>query len=182
MLALYVVSLMAGLALGARLMLAGVLKDPGPAPVPQDARGRARARLLSPMGAAVLVSVGLTGGALTRAGTWSVGPRLAVALAAGAVAALIAIRVRAWALDPSAPADPDDDPRYVVQGLPAVVTQTITPEANGAIRWEHDGRAYTGAARSLEGEVLPVGTEVVIDRLEDGMAWVESWTRVEARL
>ena len=38
------------------------------------------------------------------------------------------------------------------------------------------------AAQSLDGTPVAVGTEVIIDRVEGGVAYVESWVEVEQRL
>jgi hypothetical protein len=44
------------------------------------------------------------------------------------------------------------------------------------------GKRYATAARSLDGTAVAVGTEVIIDRVESGVAYVESWVEVEQRL
>ena len=44
------------------------------------------------------------------------------------------------------------------------------------------GKRYATAAQSLDGTPVAVGTEVVIDRVENGVAYVESWVEVEQRL
>jgi hypothetical protein len=185
MLALFVLSLMAGFGLGLRLMLGGVLKDTSPVvgegPA-QAARRRAQARLVTPMAAAVLASFGLTGAVLVRGAGWSATASLVTALGAAAVSAALAALVRSWALDPNAPADPEEDPRFVVQGLPALVTRAIAAARSGEITWRMNGRTEVTPARALDGAELREGTEVVIDRLEDGIAWVETWRQVEARL
>ena len=46
----------------------------------------------------------------------------------------------------------------------------------------YDGSEYRLPARTLDGSALATGTDVVIDRVELGVAFVESWARVEARL
>jgi hypothetical protein len=37
-------------------------------------------------------------------------------------------------------------------------------------------------ARSLDGTGIPPGTDIAIERLEDGIAYVELWSQVEERL
>jgi len=37
-------------------------------------------------------------------------------------------------------------------------------------------------ARSIDGSGIPSGTEVAIERLEEGVAYVELWSHVEERL
>ena len=44
------------------------------------------------------------------------------------------------------------------------------------------GKSYTIPARSMDATSVSDNTEVVIDRVEDGVAYVELWTHVESRL
>ena len=69
-----------------------------------------------------------------------------------------------------------------IQGQLAVVTQNITPAREGEISYEHLGRRELVPARSLGMAVIPTGSEVVIDRIKDGVAFVEEWAVVEQRL
>jgi hypothetical protein len=71
---------------------------------------------------------------------------------------------------------------HEIQGQLAVVTQDITPAREGEISYEHLGRRELVPARSLGTTVIPTGSDVVIDRIEDGMAFVEEWAVVEQRL
>lgn len=185
MLVLYVIALLCGVGLGLRLMLGGVLKDAVPGADESGsaaATRRARARLLTPLAASVLASFGLTGAALSRGTGWGTATILITSLGVAGASVGLASWVRSWALDPRAPADPDDDPRYVVQGLPALVTRAIAVARAGEITWRMNGRTEVTPARTLDGADMTEGTEVVIDRLVDGVAWVESWRQVEARL
>lgn len=185
MLVLYVIALLSGFGLGLRLMLGGVLKE-APAGATESvsvtATRRARARLLTPLAAAVLASFGLTGAALSRGTGWGMATILGTSLVVAGASVGLAGWIRSWALDPHAPADPDDDPRYAVQGLPALVTRAIAAARAGEITWRRNGHTEVTPARALDGADMGEGTEVVIDRLEDGVAWVESWHQVEARL
>ena len=73
--------------------------------------------------------------------------------------------------------DPDD-PRYVYQGVVGVVVATIPVNGNGRILFN----ATECAARNiLEGSIAE-GEEVCIERVEDGVAYVELWSLVEERL
>jgi hypothetical protein len=69
-----------------------------------------------------------------------------------------------------------------IQGQPAVVTREISLAGAGEISYDHQGREVRVTARSLDTRTLPAGTEVVIDRFEDGVACVEEWAIVERRL
>jgi hypothetical protein len=64
------------------------------------------------------------------------------------------------------------------------VTRAIgrTEQEAGEIEYQVDDVHYTVSALSLEGEPLAVGTEVVIERVENGHAYVEPWLQVEKRL
>jgi len=92
--------------------------------------------------------------------------------------------------------DPDDDPRYRFQGHVARVIEPIAgvgsqgapTSASGRIAFNFDGRRYELRARwSAASPMNPSRTpeiegEVVIDRVEDDVAYVEPWAAVEGRL
>jgi hypothetical protein len=85
-----------------------------------------------------------------------------------------------WALRGlSAPLPAEDQE---IQGQFAVVTRDITPVREGEISYEYLGRRELVPARSLGTTVVPSGSEVVIDRIENGVAFVEEWAVVERRL
>lgn len=69
-----------------------------------------------------------------------------------------------------------------IQGQPAVVTREISLAGAGEISYEHQGTQVLVPARGLGTRTLPAGTEVVIDRIESGVAFVEEWAVVEQRL
>lgn len=69
-----------------------------------------------------------------------------------------------------------------IQGQPAVVTREISLAGAGEISYEHLGMEVRVAARGLDTRTLPAGTEVAIDRIENGVAFVEEWSVVEQRL
>ncbi len=102
----------------------------------------------------------------------------AVAGAAGFV--LSGLLLKGWAL-PSARREVVDD-RYLMQGHPATVTRGIPGGDEGEIAYEVDGRRWTVAARSWDGAPIGPGAEVAIERVEGGVAYVEQWAQVEARL
>jgi hypothetical protein len=112
---------------------------------------------------------------LTPATTW------ATALGAGSVAAFGASRVIAtwWAVVPEHDVD---DERYVLQGSLGRVVSPIGVQAPGKISLESSGHKDTLPARAIDNQEIGVGTEVVIERIEDGVAYVEDWATVEKRL
>ena len=70
-----------------------------------------------------------------------------------------------------------------IQGQPAIVTREISLAGPGEISYELPGELrYALPPVVSTPETLPAGTEVVIDRIEDGVAFVEEWAVVEQRL
>jgi hypothetical protein len=99
-----------------------------------------------------------------------------------------------WLVKRSAAApstDPDDDPRYRFQGHVARVIEPIASRADGAgegrIAFNFSGRPYEFRARWAPGDWEPQSlgraeSEVVIERVEGEVAYVEPWHVVEERL
>jgi hypothetical protein len=104
---------------------------------------------------------------------------IAGAAAAAAAAGMVAI-IAGWAV-PSA-ALHAEDPRFTLQGHPARVSQSISAEKAGEISYEHDGVRRTVPAVGLEGAPIAAGAEVVIERIENGIAHVELWSNIEKEL
>ena len=75
-----------------------------------------------------------------------------------------------------------DDERYVLQGSLAKVVSEIEVDGVGAVALRSDSRQQPIPARGLAERRVEVGTEVVIERIEDGVAFVEEWEQVEKRL
>jgi hypothetical protein len=101
------------------------------------------------------------------------------AAAAAAAAGMVAI-IAGWAV-PSA-ALHAEDPRFALQGHPARVSQAISGGQPGEIFFEHDGTRQAVPAVGLEGASIAAGAEVVIERIEDGIAHVELWSNIEREL
>ena len=83
--------------------------------------------------------------------------------------------------------DPEDDPRYRFQGHVARVIQAIESNGAGRILFSFDGKRHELLARwsTENGEHRELGapdSEVVIERIEGDVAYVEPWTVVEGRL
>lgn len=114
----------------------------------------------------------------TELPAWGV---ILIAIGGGALAitGMITLLAR-WALR-GLPASfsPDD---HEIQGTFAVVTVDITAARPGEISYDYSGKRELVPARSLGASVVPSGSEVVIDRIEDGVAFVEEWAVVEQRL
>jgi hypothetical protein len=177
--ALFVAALIVGLLLAVRGMLLGVERRRAPfgspsAPTPA-------VRFSTPVLSAFATTFGVVGYLVTRPGRMSLAAGIIVALLAGMVAGALAVRLvrRAAAFVPEH--DPDD-PRYVLQGHVATVTAPIGPATEGEIVYVVEGARHTTRARGLDGSTADLGVEVVIERIEDGVAYVEPWAEVEKRL
>ena len=145
-----------------------------------------RARIPSPFFnlpavAAFAVGFGAVGYPLASRTGLSVGKVIALAAVSGglAVTGMITLIAR-WALRGAAtsPSLTEDE----IQGQLAVVTREIGVAGEGEISYEHLGRRVAVTARASNTVPLRAGTEVVIDRIEAGVAFVEEWTIVEQRL
>ena len=69
--------------------------------------------------------------------------------------------------------NPDD---FRVQGAVARVTSTIQPGRIGEVVYTLGGTRHADGARSESGELIERGTQVVILRIDRGIAYVEPWT------
>lgn len=131
--------------------------------------------------AAFAFAGGLTGYLVDRATAWPAwGVAIVALLAGGAALALQSLLIARWAI-PGARAD-EVDARYLLQGTLAHVTRAAEAGETGELVYELDGHQCTLPVRSLDGTALPAGADVVIDRVEDGVAFAESWAVVEQRL
>jgi hypothetical protein len=104
---------------------------------------------------------------------------ISAASAAGAVTGMIVLMAK-WALRGSSGSLSAEDEE--VHGQIATVSRTITPDEIGEIAYFAWDTKHVLPARSLDGSVIPEGTEVVVDVVEDGVAAVELWSVVEQRL
>ena len=105
---------------------------------------------------------------------------VAALLAAAAGWTGVTVLMARWAM--RGPLNDPHEELEELQGTVATVTATITPAEPGEITYSFRGVPARARARSLGGDTVPVGTEVVIDRIENGIADVELWSVVEQRL
>jgi len=179
---------LAGLLLSVYVMLHGVERGPAPsvrapheATGAHDPRTEPRPLVNRQNVAAFLTLFGAAGYLLLRRSPLGAPAVLALAALAGAVGFVLSgMLLNAWAL-PSARREVVDD-RYLMQGHPATVTQAIPAGGEGEIAYEVDGQRWTVAARSWDEGAIERGAEVAIERVEGGVAFVEQWAQVEARL
>ena len=143
------------------------------------------ARLTVPNVAAFATASGAVGYLLHRYSALGTAATFLLAAAAGVVGVIAAsLLVARWAL-PAVAAEVVDE-RYLLQGHPARVTRIVT-DASGApsayeIAYEDGGATHVLRAHSLEGSALTPDMDVVIERVENGIALVEAWSVVERRL
>jgi hypothetical protein len=177
--AIFFAALILGLLLAVRAMLLGVERRR--VPLGTHAPSTPSIRFSTPVVAAFAFTFGAAGYLLTRPGRMGLAAGTVVALLIGAIGGAFAVRLvrRAAAFVPEH--DPDD-PRYVLQGHVATVTAPIGPGTEGTIAYVVEGAHYTTRARGLDGATAEPGIEVVIERIEDGIAYVEPWVEVEKRL
>jgi hypothetical protein len=181
MVPLFLTAFLGGLMLAVFAMLHGV--DRRSARLPFNVVVEPSATLNLPLLAAAATWFGAAGYLLSRYTALGVAARLAIAAVGGGVAALGALAlIQRWAL-PGARREVVDE-RYLLQGLPARVTAAIGAgeTAAGSIAYEIDGTRHDVPAVSLDGSPVDANTDVVIERVEDGVAYVEAWDRVEQRL
>lgn len=156
-------------------MLHGVEKNRG------AAVSRPAAHMNLPALAALMISFGAVGYLLLRNSGLS---SLATGMisAASGVAGWVAMSflMANWALRAVAPSAHDEAEKF--QGQLALVVSAISSSSLGSIRYERNGEQHLAPARGLGERDLPGGTEVVIDRFEEGVAVVEDWAAVEQRL
>jgi len=177
--AIFVAALILGLLLAVRAMLLGVERRR--VPLGTQAPSTPNVRFSTPVVSAFAFTFGAAGYLLTRPGRMGLAAGTVVALLIGAIAGALAVRLvrRAAAFVPEH--DPDD-PRYVLQGHVATVIAPIGACIEGEIAYVVEGARHTARARGLDGSTAEQGIEVVIERIEDGVAYVEPWVEVEERL
>lgn len=183
---LFLSAFVIGLVLAVYSMLNGVERAPAKGAVAVDALGRAlataRTSLKIPTMAAALTVFGVVGYLLTRYSTLGAPLRFGMAFCAGALGVGLAVLLIARWIIPAARNDVVDE-RYLLQGHFARVTRSIgEPDGVGAIEYQIDGTSYAASACSVDGTSVAADTDVVIERVEQGVAFVEPWIRVEQRI
>ena len=168
----FLVVFITGLLLAVFAMLNGVRRNQSRAP---------SAFFNLPAVAAFAIGFGAAGYPLasrTQLPVWGI-LLIATAVGALAISGMITLLAR-WAFRgiPAASAAEEHE----IQGQLAIVTRDVTVSMPGEISYEHLGRKVKIAARPISTKALPIGADVVIDRIEDGVAFVEEWAVVEQRL
>jgi membrane protein implicated in regulation of membrane protease activity len=173
---LYLASFVAGLLLGVRIMIYGVER-----PREESPSGERSFRLSPAVIVAFTLIFGLVGYTVTRIGAVAAGVTAAIAAALGLAATIIAARLvrKWWTITPEHDVD---DERYVLQGHLARVTKPLAADVEGEVSFEVGSERRVVRARSIDTVQLAAGTEVVIERIDGDIAYVEAWADVEKRL
>lgn len=173
---IYLAAFIVGLLLGIRIMLYGVER-----PREQHPSGERSFRVSPAIVCVFSITFGAVGYALTRREVAGGVTRAAIATAAGVVLAAVAARLvsKWWKVTPEHDVD---DERYVLQGHVGRVTKPIRADVDGEVMFEIGTEARVMRARSFDESSMSAGTEVVIERVEGDVAYVEAWRDVEKRL
>ena len=172
----FLVSFVGGLLLAVRVMMQGVERPRELSPA-----GERSFRLSPPIVVAFAVVFGLSGYLLVRGPATSLVAAIAIAGALGLVASVVAARLVTswWKVTPEHDVD---DERYVLQGHLARVVKAIENGSDGEVAFELGAEQRVVRARGVDQVTMSAGTEVVIERIEDDVAYVEPWHEVEKRL
>ena len=143
--------------------------------------GPGRIALGVPIVAAVLIGWGVAGYTALRLGVTGSVRLMGSGALGGLISGLLAARLVArWAEYAAAHDVPDE--RFVLQGHVATVIRAGEDGSPAEVEYNANGRRVVVSARSLDDSPLTKGAEVVIERLEGGIVYVEAWTHVEERL
>ena len=172
----FLASLIGGLLFAVRIMMLGVERPPE-----RSATGERSFRLSPAPIVAFTIVFGIVGYLLLHRTAIGALAATASAAAAGAIAALTAAWLvrRWWTITPEHDVD---DERYVLQGQVARVVTSIGVGAVGEVAFDFGAEHRVVPARSVGDVTVAAGTEVVIERIEDDVAYVEPWLEVEKRL
>jgi membrane protein implicated in regulation of membrane protease activity len=173
---LYLASFVGGLLLAVQVMIAGVER-----PREKHPAGERTFRLSPPVIVAFALIFGLVGYLLRQRLVGSTFSQFIIAAVLGVISAAIAARlVRKWWK--VTPEHEVEDERYVLQGHLARVTKPIHSDVVGEVAFELGEQHRVLKARTLDDTALAAGADCVIERIEDDIAYVESWVEVEKRL
>lgn len=189
MITIYIITLLIGLLLGVSAMLYGTERKRPPKEAPHERRSEHNPEAepsplfnVATVGAFAFAA-GLAGHLLTRYTALGIAAVAGIAAGLGALAFLLqALLIARWAI-PGARNDQVDE-RYLLQGTIGTVTKSIPADDSGIgeIRYSLEGNSYSLPARNFESGAIAAGTDIVIERIEHGIAYVELWAQVEQRL
>jgi len=128
--------------------------------------------------AAFLTWFGGAGYLLTRYSGFAALSIIAIASLVGLVGGALVFVFLAKFINPRLTVLAPED--FQMQGIVAKVTSTIQPGGTGEIVYTLGGTRHSDGARAETGEQLDRGTEVVILRVEKGIAYVDRWSKFAA--
>lgn len=173
---IYLAAFVGGLLFAVWVMMYGVER-------PREAHpsGERSFRVSPPILIAFSTAFGATGALLSRLNFGTVATRLSFAVGIGSVVSVLSAQLvrKWWSVTPEHDVD---DERYVLQGHLARVTKPIRGGVDGEVSFDVGIDHRVLRARSFDDGALATGTEVVIERIEDEIAYVEAWMEVEKRL
>jgi membrane protein implicated in regulation of membrane protease activity len=172
----YLAIFIAGMLAAVWVMMYGVER-------PRDSHpsGERSFRISPPIVIGFSIAFGAAGTILSRRAFGTTAQQLALAVGLGVVVSVVAARLvsKWWTVTPE---HDIDDERYVLQGHLARVTKPIREGVEGEVTFDIGADHRVLRARSFDDGALAAGTEVVIERIEDDVAYVEAWMEVEKRL
>jgi len=172
----YLAAFVGGLLFGVWVMMYGVER-------PREAHptGERSFRVSPPILIAFMTAFGATGAILSRLNVSTDATRLLLSVGVGAAVSILSARLvrKWWSVTPEHDVD---DERYILQGHLARVTKPIRGGVDGEVSFDVGLDRRVLRARSFDDGALATGTEVVIERIEDEIAYVEAWMEVEKRL
>ena len=98
---------------------------------------------------------------------------LVIAIAAGLLAAWLVFKFMVRLMNDESSHLKDEDYRH--EGLVCTVTLPIRANGTGEIVYLQGGSRRSAGARSQDGKALEKGAEVVIEKYENGIAYVRRW-------
>ncbi len=170
----YLALFLLGLALAVHVMLHGVERWR------RDLTGKTSPLFNPPTVAALAIGFGATGYLLRTRSGLTPGVVFFISLIIGALtlSGMIVLMAK-WALRDDGAMHSEEEE---LNGQVAIVTRPITALDLGEITWHAWNREHTLPASTFGDTDIPLGTEVVIDLVENGIAQVELWSVVERRL
>jgi len=172
----YIASFIGGLLYAVRVMLNGVER-----PRDQHPTGERSFRVSPPVVATFAVVFGAAGNILSRGASRSLWLNLVIAVGLGVLFSIVAARLvlKWWTLTPEHDVAGEHE---MLQGHLARVTKSIRADVEGEVTFDFANEHRVLRARSCDAAALAAGTEVVIERIDDDVAYVEAWAEVEKRL
>lgn len=171
----FLAAFIGGVLLAVRLMFYGAERRP------RHSTDTLPLRRWEPAIISFLVVFGVAGYVVTRNNRLSASTGGFTAAAVGVICAVILTRLAIAAARFQPEHDPDDV-RFLLQGRVGVVTAPIPCAGEGMISYDSGAAPASLRAREIDGGAVATGVEICIDHLDGGVAVVELWARVEARL